>query len=230
MSTVIARVPAQQVDPSDLSAQGNLRPNLSIEPGVRNGETPQERIPLWALVDQVKDVSGEIALAVDMLDSDDPEEAATAVSLLNQFVDAEHSTKAVVYTKADSIAAYVVALERQAKARREAAEEDYQRALARAQRDEARAARLTGYLQLQLRRLEPNAKRFELPNHDVVSRAGSTVVDIENEEDLPPEFFNNPKPPKAKPNLVAIKAALQKGEDVPGARLVQKDRTWSVKR
>lgn len=208
-----------------------LRPFVRTEPGVLDGETPNERVPLWALVDQVKDVSGEIALAVDMLDSEDPEEARTAIDLLNQFVDIEHDSKKVVFEKADKIAHYIAALRRQAEARRQAAEEDHERALKRAARDERRAEHLLSYLQTQLRRLEPDAKRFELPSYDLASRAGSIGTVVDDASALPEEFLVTPPPaePKPRPDLRAIKAAIQSGREVPGARLVQHERTWSLK-
>lgn len=203
---------------------------LKAEALAASGESPIDRAPLWALVDQVKDVSGEIALAVDMLDSEDPDEAATAIELLNQFVDIEHDSKSVVYEKADKIASYVIALQRQSRARRQAADEDYQRAVARAERDERRADGLIHYLQSQLRRLEPEAKRFELPNHDLASRAGAVVTVIYDEDAVPEEFLYTPPVPKPKPrpDLRAIKAAIKAGQEVPGASLVQKERNWSV--
>ncbi len=215
---------------TQLTRPPNERPRLAAEQQLNADAPPQERIPLWALADQVKDVSGEIALAVDMLDSEDPEEAAAAVALLDSFVDAEHSAKAVLYDKADSIAHYIVALQRQSEARRSAAKEDYERTLARAQRDEARAERLLHYLHTQLRRIQPDANRFELPSYDLTSRAGSVRTVVEDEALIPEEFLVQPQPPKPKPDLAAIKAAIKAGRDVPGATLVQGERTWQIKR
>lgn len=215
---------------TQLTRPPNERPRLAAEQQLNADAPPQERIPLWALADQVKDVSGEIALAVDMLDSDDPEEAAAAVALLDSFVDAEHSAKAVLYGRADSIAHYIVALQRQSEARRAAAREDYERTLARAQRDEARAERLLHYLHTQLRRIQPDANRFELPSYDLTSRAGSVRTVIEDEALIPEEFLVQPQPPKPRPDLAAIKTAIKSGRDVPGATLVQGERTWQIKR
>jgi hypothetical protein len=206
---------------------------LAAEPGVKDGATPQERIPLWALADTVKDINGELAIAADMLDSEDPEEVEAAIGLLNQFVDAEHSAKAVLYDKADNIASYVVALQRQSEARRLAAQEDYERSLARAERDQKRAEKLLHYLQTQLRRIQPEANRFELPNYDLTSRAGSVRTVVDDDAELPEEFlYQPPTPPapKPRPDLKVIKAALQAGREVPGARLVQGERTWTLKR
>lgn len=215
------------------SLQSESRPRLAAEQRLHADAPPQERVPLWALADQVKDVSGEIALAVDMLDSEDPEEAEAALALLDSFVDAEHSAKAVLFDKADSIAHYIVALQRQSEARRAAAKEDYERTLARAQRDENRADRLIHYLQSQLRRIEPSAKRFELPSYDLASRAGSVRTVVEDEALLPEEFLVQPPAPpapKPRPDLNAIKAAIKAGREVPGARLVEGERTWKVER
>lgn len=218
------------VPPTLRPRRANIRPHIPSEPGVTGGETPQERIPLWALADQVKDVSGEIALAVDMLDSEDPEEAQVAIDLLNTYVDAEHSAKAVLYDKADAIASYVVALQRQASARRRAAEEDYLRAKNRADRDDRRAERLLNYLHTQLRRIEPDAKRFELPSYDLTSRVSPPRTVVDDIEQLPDEFLAQPAPPKPKPDLAAIKRAIQSGQEVPGARLVPGERKWDIKR
>ena len=49
-------------------------------------------------------------------------------------------------------------------------------------------------------------------------------VEIWDEKQIPVEFMVQPEPPPAKPAKVLIKAAIKKGEDVPGAKLVKKDR------
>jgi hypothetical protein len=208
----------------------NPRPSIPYEPGTQDGTTPQERIPLWALVEQTKDIAGEIAIACDMLDSEERDEVEAAVGLLDTYVQAEHATKAVLYDKADNIASYIVALQRQSEARRAAAQEDYERSLARAERDQKRAEKLLHYLHTQLQRIEPEAKRFELPNYDLTSRAGSVRTVVDEDAELPEEFLYRPPAPKARPDLKAIKAALQSGREVPGAQLIQGERTWTLKR
>ena len=52
------------------------------------------------------------------------------------------------------------------------------------------------------------------------------AVDVFDVLSLPPEFWRTPepKPPVAAPDKNAIKAHLQAGEDVPGAKLVQSQR------
>lgn len=58
-------------------------------------------------------------------------------------------------------------------------------------------------------------------------RKPKDVVYIENENDLPFEFLTIPEAPKAKPDLKAIKAEIDKGNKVPGAIVVQ-SKTVSV--
>ena len=212
----------------------NLRPMLSTEPGIKDGATPQERTPLWALVDQVKDISGEIAIAVEMLESDDPAEVQTAIDLVNTYLDASNCTKDAFLAKADNVAGQVMALRRTADFQAQLAQEEHDRLMKRSASNNKSADRLLHYLTTQLRRVEPDAKRFPLARHDITSRAGSvkTVVDEKAVDSLPEEFlYQPPTPPvpKPRPDLKAIKAALKQGREVPGARLVEGERTWDVK-
>jgi hypothetical protein len=49
-------------------------------------------------------------------------------------------------------------------------------------------------------------------------------VDIFDEKQIPQEYMTKPKPPKPAPSKTEIRKALDAGKDVPGARVVKKDR------
>lgn len=69
-------------------------------------------------------------------------------------------------------------------------------------------------------------EKIECPLFSISIRKNPPSVEITNTDDLPFSFWRTPeqKPPAPAPDKDAIKLALKRGEDVPGARLNQTTR------
>ena len=68
-----------------------------------------------------------------------------------------------------------------------------------------------------------DVQKIETPMFTFAQRKNPAAVELGDLAELPAEYWRTPepKPPVAAPDKVAIKAALQAGQDVPGAKLVQ---------
>ena len=66
-------------------------------------------------------------------------------------------------------------------------------------------------------------EKIECPLFKLTIKKNPPSVEVIDSLSLPPEYWRTPepKPPVAAPDKAAIKAALQDGKDVPGARLNQ---------
>ncbi len=66
-------------------------------------------------------------------------------------------------------------------------------------------------------------EKIECPLFKLSIKKNPPSVEVIDQLSLPPEYWRTPepKPPVAAPDKAAIKAALQDGKDVPGARLNQ---------
>lgn len=64
----------------------------------------------------------------------------------------------------------------------------------------------------------------ECPLMIVRVRSNPASVEITDADALPAQYLRTPEPPPPAPDKTAIKEALAHGTDVPGARLVQKQR------
>lgn len=69
-------------------------------------------------------------------------------------------------------------------------------------------------------------EKIECPLFSISIRKNPAAVEITNTDDLPFKFWRtpDPKPPVPAPDKAAIKDALKRGEEVPGARMVQTTR------
>lgn len=175
---------------------------------------------LYALGIQAQDIAGEIALAAELLDGD-PENEATAIALIETYLEAQGHTLAALERKADNICLYVDHLNAIAKFRKEQS----QRLAELAAADERRAQALTDYMLKVMTALQPEATKFSLPTHELRSRR-SEAVEIEDEDLIPDDMFRE-KVSKT-PDKAAIKAALKAGQQIVGARLVSRT-NWSIK-
>jgi hypothetical protein len=63
--------------------------------------------------------------------------------------------------------------------------------------------------------------KIECPHFALTIKKNPAAVDIFEPGLIPAEFMKQPEPPPAAPDKTAIKAALQAGQDVPGALLAQ---------
>jgi hypothetical protein len=176
---------------------------------------------LYALGIQTQYIDGELALAAELLGSDDPEQEETAIRLVEQYLEAQAHTAALLESKADNICRYIDHLQAVAKFRKEQSIRLAELAAA----DEKRAQSLTDYMLKVLTALRPEARNFSLPTHELRSRR-SEAVEIDDEELIPDDLFKSKT--TRTPDKTAIKAALKGGQEIVGARLVQRT-NWSIK-
>lgn len=176
---------------------------------------------LYALGIQAQYVDGELALAAELLGSDDPEQEETAIRLVEQYLEAQAHTAALLESKADNICRYIDHLQAVARFRKEQS----QRLAELAAADEKRAQSLTDYMLKVLTTLQPGATRFSLPTHELRSRR-SEAVEIDDEELIPDDLFKTKT--TRTPDKTAIKAALKGGQAIVGAHLVQRT-NWTIK-
>lgn len=123
-----------------------------------------------------------------------------------------------IATKAESVAAVTLNVEVFA----QAAEDAAKRLTERAARARKRAAWLREYLLTNMQ--ASGVTRFECPEFRVSIRKNPASVEVTNPGIVPARFMVQPEPPPPRPDKVAIKAALQAGEEVEGCRLTQSER------
>jgi hypothetical protein len=176
---------------------------------------------LWQLGLEAQEQQREIERLALLLDSDDDESQAAAVVELETALALEEDNQQALIAKADAYCWVIGNYRAQAAYRAQQAA----RLRELAESDHAKADRLELALLTVLTRLQPDATRFSLQHHELVSRR-SEAVDIEDEELLPRDLFRIKT--TAAPDKSAIKAALKAGQVVPGARLEER-RSWSIK-
>lgn len=201
--------PTRQPQPS-LSPAGGA-PDVKA-----NGSTS-----LYALGIQAQDIDGEIALAAELLATDNPDEEASAIALIEQYLAAKEHTAALLAEKADNVCRYIDHLTAMATFRKEQSK----RLADLAEADFKRAEALQQYMLRVLTTLQPEAKSFSLPTHEIKSRRTKAVV-VDDEAELPSEFLR--RKTTYMPDKTAIKAAIQSGQEVPGAHLEERT-SWSIK-
>lgn len=176
---------------------------------------------LYALGIQAQEISGELALAAELLGSDDPQQEETAIALIEQYLEAQGHTQSLITAKADNICRYIDSLNGLAEFRRKEAK----RLAELAEADAKRAQSLTDYMINVLTRLYPEQPNFSLPTHELKSRR-SEAVEIEDEDLIPDDLFRTRT--TRMPDKTAIKAAIKGGQEIVGAKLVQRT-NWSIK-
>jgi hypothetical protein len=176
------------------------------------------------------DITGDAVLLQRQIDataealfSDDPADVAAATDALEQLITAEADNRKALATKADAWCWVIDSLRAQAIARR-----DHARRLAElAEESERRAQALQDQLITALQRVDPDATRWDLPEHRVTSRR-STAVELDADllpEDLPEQFQRVKTTVSA--DRTALAAALKAGQAVSGAQLVER-RSWKI--
>jgi len=80
---------------------------------------------------------------------------------------------------------------------------------------------LRDYLKLNMESV--GIEKIECPLFKIAIKKNPPAVEILDEQQLPPEFWvkPEPKPPVARPDKAAIKKAIQAGQEVAGAKIVQ---------
>lgn len=160
-------------------------------------------VTLYALADQL----------AHTLDQIDPETG----ELPEGFSD----LRELVAHKGAAVAAYICQREFEAEAMAARLKEIDKRIKAQRSRNE----RLREYLLWNMQRVGMTEIRSEdlllsvkrFPERD-------EAVDIFDERQIPAAFVVTPEPPAPRPDKVAIRKAIKAGEEVPGARLIKRDR------
>lgn len=176
---------------------------------------------LYHLGLQAQEISGEIALALELIDSEDLEERETGEALIQQYF----AAKGQVELKADNYCFVVQSLRDQARFRKEHAKREAERLISLADSDERKADRMERLLIDVLTKLDPGQTRFDLPRYRISSRS-STSVEI-TDEDLIPEDMLRTKTTTS-PDKTLIKQAIQSGQSIPGAQL-KTNTNWTIK-
>lgn len=201
---------------SQASPTRRRQPSPSATDAPSNGSSS-----LYALGIQAQDIASEIALAAELLATDDPGAELTAVALIEQYLSAQQHTAGLIENKADNICRYIDHLKAVASFR----EEQSKRLKELAVKDNQRVEKLQAYMMRVLTTLYPEKTEFSLPTHELRSRKSTAIV-IENESEIPDEYLRSNT--TYSPDKASIKEALRSGTSVPGARLEER-RSWSIK-
>jgi hypothetical protein len=207
---VLTPIHAAPVDaPAQAAAPSASGPSCSIQ---RSGS-------LWQLGIEAQELTTAIGQLAEQLDTDDPEQRASALAELEAALLAEEGNKAALSAKADATCWVIEHLRGQAAYRQQQAK----RLSDLARSDAGRADALEESLIFVLTQLQPAATRFSFPNHELTSRKSSAVV-IDDEQALDSEWL---AVTTTKPDKAAIKEALKAGRQITGAQLLSR-RSWRI--
>ena len=176
---------------------------------------------LWQLGIEAQELNARIAALAAQLDDDDDSTRRNAIAELEATLEADLGSKAALERKGDAYCWVIENLRAQADYRKQQAD----RLKTLAQADEARAQRMEEALITVLTRLQPDAREFRLPAHQVRSTR-SVAVSIDDEERLPSDLLRVKT--TTAPDKNAIKLRLKAGEEVPGAHLENRV-TWTIR-
>ncbi len=115
--------------------------------------------------------------------------------------------------KATNVAKFVLGLEAEAKMIEDAARQ----LEARANRRKRRAESIRNYMLFQLQ--QADVTKIECPEFTIAVRKNPEAVEIDDPEQVPPEYMVTPDPPLPRPDKKAIKDALKAGTPVRGCWL-----------
>ena len=175
---------------------------------------------LWQLGIEAQELTTVIGQLAEQLETDDPEQRASALAELEAALLAEEGNKVALAAKADATCWVIEHLRGQAAYRQQQAK----RLTDLARSDASRADALEESLVFVITQLQPAATRFSFPNHELSSRRSSAVV-IDDEQALDPEWLTVTT--TSKPDKTAIKEALKAGRQITGAQLLSR-RSWRI--
>ncbi|MDP5119114.1 MAG: siphovirus Gp157 family protein [Prochlorococcaceae cyanobacterium MAG_34] len=175
---------------------------------------------IWQLGIEAKELTTAIGQLAGQLETDDPEQRASALAELEAALLAEEGSKAALAAKADATCWVIEHLRGQATYRQQQAK----RLADLARSDAGRADALEESLVFVLTQLQPAASRFSFPDHELSSRKSQAVV-IDDEEALDPEWLAIKT--TSQPDKAAIKEALKAGRQITGAQLLTR-RSWRI--
>lgn len=175
---------------------------------------------LWQLGIEAQSLTAQIAALAEQLEAEDPLLAQTALGELESVLLQEEGNKQKLSDKADATCWVIDHLRAQANYR--AAQAKRLADIAKA--DNTRADALETSLLYVLTRLQPEAKRFSFPNHEITSRK-SIIVEITDLEKITAEWLVVKT--TTTPDKNAIKDAIKKGTKVEGAAVVNRT-NWKI--
>jgi len=175
---------------------------------------------LWQLGIEAQSLTAQIAALAEQLEAEDPLLAQTALGELESVLLQEEGNKQKLSDKADATCWVIDHLRAQANYR--AAQAKRLADIAKA--DNTRADALETSLLYVLTRLQPEAKRFSFPNHEITSRK-SIIVEITDLEKITAEWLVVKT--TTTPDKNAIKDAIKKGTKVEGAAVINRT-NWKI--
>ena len=175
---------------------------------------------LWQLGIEAQELTTAISQLAEQLETDDPEQRASALAELEAALLAEEGNKAALAAKADATCWVIEHLRGQATYRSQQAK----RLADLARSDAGRADALEESLIFVLTQLHAAATRFSFPNHELSSRKSTAVV-IDDEQALDAEWLAIKT--TIQPDKAAIKEALKAGREITGAQLLIR-RSWRI--
>jgi len=175
---------------------------------------------LWQLGIEAQSLTAQIAALAEQLEAEDPLLAQTALGELESVLLQEEGNKQKLSDKADATCWVIDHLRAQANYR--AAQAKRLADIAKA--DNTRADALETSLLYVLTRLQPEAKRFSFPNHEITSRK-SIIVEITDLDKITAEWLVVKT--TTTPDKNAIKDAIKKGTKVEGAAVINRI-NWKI--
>ena len=182
--------------------------------------TATSGLGLWQLGIEAQSLTAQIAALAEQLEAEDPALAQSALGELESVLLQEEGNKQKLSDKADATCWVIDHLRAQANYR--AAQAKRLADIAKA--DNTRADALETSLLYVLTRLQPEAKRFSFPNHEITSRK-STVVEIIDVDKITAEWLQVKT--ITTPDKNAIKDAIKKGTKVEGAAVINRT-NWKI--
>ena len=207
---VLTPIPAPVAAPAPAAAPSASGTACSLQ---RSGS-------IWQLGIEAQELTTAISQLAEQLETDDPEQRASALAELEAALLAEEGNKAALAAKADATCWVIEHLRGQAAYRQQQAK----RLADLARSDAGRAYALEESLVFVLTQLQPAATRFSFPDHELSSRKSQSVV-IDDEQALDAEWLAIKT--TSQPNKAAIKEALKAGRQITGAQLLTR-RSWRI--
>ena len=175
---------------------------------------------LYDLTGDALRLQQQIDEAAADLFSDDPAVVAAATATLEGLISAESDNKQAILAKADAWCWVIDSLRARHAARKARAQALAELAAA----DEQQADALQDRLIQALQKVDPEATKYDLPEHKITSRK-STVAVVDCEPEDLPEMFQRVK---VEADKTSIKNYLKADGEIAGCSLVER-RSWSIK-
>ena len=176
---------------------------------------------LYDLTGDALRLQQQIDAAATDLFSDDPAVVAAATATLEQLISAEFDNRRQVEAKADAWCWVIDSL----RARRDARKARAAALAELAAADERQADTLQDRLIAVLQRIDPEATKWDLPEHKLTSRKVS-AVEVTADVFVLPDRFQRARTTYS-PDKTALANALKAGEQIEGVALVER-RSWKI--